>query len=149
MGEDLRIEYAVTYYTNHILFIFYRLCVWYQQIMMVEYQLFIYTCNSTARDVTLGVLYGYNILLHLATVVIAFKTRKFKVKVLNDYREIILATCISGFVLVLILVFTYTVTDQINLYSALTSFGLFVAATAIMVLVFVPKVTNDQQLLLF
>ena len=113
--------------------------------MMVEYQLFIYTCNSTAHD---GVLYGYNILLHLATVVIAFKTRKVKVKVLNDYREIILATCISGFVLVLILVFTYTVTDRINLYSALTSFGLFVAATVIMVLVFVPKVTNDQQLLL-
>ena len=114
--------------------------------MMVEYQLFIYTCNSTARD---GVLYGYNILLHLAGVVIAFKTRKVKVKVLNDYREIILATCISGIVLVLILVFTYTVTDRINLYSVLTSFGLFVAATAIMVLVFVPKVTNDQQLLLF
>ena len=143
MGEDLRIEYAVI----KLLCILYKsYLVYISQIMMVEYQLFIYTCNSTARD---GVLYGYNILLHLAAVVIAFKTRKVKVKVLNDYREIILATCISGIVLVLILVFTYTVTDRINLYSVLTSFGLFVAATAIMVLVFVPKVTNDQQLLLF
>ena len=103
-------------------------------------EVFIYTCNSIARDVTLGVLYGYKILLHLATVVLALKIRKVKVKALNDYREIILAACVSGFVLVLILVFTYTLTDQINVYSALTSFSLFVGTTAIMVLVFVPKV---------
>ena len=99
----------------------------------------IYTCNSLARDVTLGVLYGYQILLHLATVVMALKAR------LNDYREIVLATCVSGLVLVLILVFTYTVADRINVYSALTSFSLFVGATAIMVLVFVPKVTTNSS----
>ena len=103
-------------------------------------EVFIYTCNSTALDIILGVLYGYKILLHLATVVMALKTGKVKVKGLDDYREIILAACVSGFVLVLILVFTYTVADQINVYSALTSFSLFVGATAIMVLVFVPKV---------
>ena len=106
----------------------------------MEYRYFIYTCNSLARDVTLGVLYGYKILLHLATVVMALKTRKVKVKGLNDYREIVLATYVSSFVLVIILVFTYTVADQINLFIMLTSFSLFVGATAIMVLVFVPKV---------
>ena len=107
-----------------------------------QMEVFIYTCNSVARDITLGVLYGHKLLLHAATVVMAFKTRKVKVKALNDYREIILATCVSGLVLVLILVFTYTVADLINVYSVLTSFSLFVGATAIMVLVFVPKVTT-------
>ena len=108
----------------------------------MEYQYFVYTCNSTARDITLGVLYGYKALLHAATVVMALKTRKVKVKGLNDYREIVLATYVSSFVLVIILVFTYTVADQINLFTVLTSFSLFVGATATMVLVFVPKVTT-------
>ena len=109
--------------------------------MEVEYRYFIYTCNSTARDITLGVLYGYKALLHAATVVMALKTRKVRVKGLDDYREIVLATYVSSFVLVIILVFTYTVADQINLFTVLTSFSLFVGATVIMVLVFVPKVT--------
>ena len=109
--------------------------------MEVEYRYFIYTCNSTARDATLGVLYGYKALLHAATVVMALKTRKVRVKGLDDYREIVLATYVSSFVLVIILVFTYTVADQINLFTVLTSFSLFVGATVIMVLVFVPKVT--------
>ena len=108
--------------------------------MEVEYRYFVYTCNSTARDITLGVLYGYKALLHAATVIMALKTRKVKVKGLNDYREIVLATYVSSFVLVIILVFTYTVADQINLFTVLTSFSLFVGATAIMVLVFEPKV---------
>ena len=107
----------------------------------MEYRYFIYTCNSTARDVTLGVLYGYKILLHLATVVMALKTRKVQVKGLNDYREIVLATYVSSFVLVIILIFNIFVSDRIDLFTVLTSFGLFVGATAIMVLVFVPKVT--------
>ena len=110
--------------------------------MRVEFQYFIYTCNSIARDITLGVLYGYKLLLHLATVVMALKTRKVRVKGLNDYREIVLATYVSSFVLVIILIFNIFVSDRIDLFTVLTSFGLFVGATAIMVLVFVPKVTT-------
>ena len=116
--------------------------------MMVEYRFFIYTCNSLARDVTLGVLYGYKILLHLATVVMALKTRKIKVKGLNDYREIVLATYVSSFVLVIILIFNIFVSDRIDLFGVLTSFGLFVGATVIMVLVFVPKVTTNVVVVL-
>ena len=116
--------------------------------MMVEYRFFIYTCNSLARDVTLGVLYGYKILLHLATVVMALKTRKIKVKGLNDYREIVLATYVSSFVLVIILIFNIFVRDRIDLFGVLTSFGLFVGATVIMVLVFVPKVTTNVVVVL-
>ena len=112
--------------------------------MEVEYQYSIYTCSSFARNVTLGVLFGYKALLQIITVVMALKTRKVKVKGLNDYREIVLATYISSFVLVIILVFTYTVADRINLFSVLTSLSHFVGATAIMVLVFVPKVTINS-----
>ena len=88
-------------------------------IMEVEYRYFIYTCNSTARDITLGVLYGYKALLHAATVVMALKTRKVKVKGLNDYREIVLATYVSSFVPVIILIFNIFVSDRIDLFTCL------------------------------
>ena len=63
---------------------------------------------------------------------------------MDDYREIILATYISSFVLMIIFIFNIFVADRINLYTIVTSFGLFVGATAIMVLVFVPKVTTNS-----
>ena len=112
--------------------------------MEMEYQYSIYTCSSFARNVTLGVLFGYKALLQTVTVIMALKVRKVKVKGLNDYREIVLATYVSSFVLVIILIFNIFVSDRIDLFSVLTSFGLFVGATAIMVLVFVPKVTINS-----
>ena len=109
--------------------------------MQKEYRYFIYTCNSTARDYTQGALYGYKVILQLATVMMAIKSRKVKVQGVNDYREIILATYVSSFVLMIIFIFNIFVADRLNLYTMFTSFGLFVGTTAIMVLVFVPKVT--------
>ena len=109
--------------------------------MQREYRYFIYTCSSTARDYTQGALYGYKVVLQLATVIMAIKTRKVKIQGVNDYREVVLATYISSFVLMIIFIFNIFVADQLNLYTMFTSFGLFVGATAIMVLVFVPKVT--------
>ena len=120
-------------------------CLCYvSQIMEVEYQYSTYTCSSFARNVTLGVLFGYKALLQTVTVIMALKVRKVKVKGLNDYREIVLATYVSSFVLVIILIFNIFVSDRIDLFTVLTSFGLFVGATAIMVLVFVPKVTINS-----
>jgi len=92
----------------------------------------------------LGVLYGYKALLQVATVVMALKTRKVKVQGLDayDYREIVMATYFTCFVLVIILIVNYTVEDQINTFTAVTSLSFFIGTTAIVVLVFVPKVTS-------
>ena len=121
---------------------------WCQQIRQEEYRYFIYTCNSTARDYTQGALYGYKVVLQLATVLMAIKTRKVKILGMDDYREIILATYISSFVLMIIFIFNIFVADRINLYTIFTCLGLFVGATAIILLVFVPKVTTNSFLLL-
>ena len=112
--------------------------------MQEEYRYFIYTCNSTARDYTQGALYGYKVVLQLATVIMAIKTRKVKIQAMNDYQEIVLATYISSFVLMIIFIFNIFVADRLNLYTVFTSFGFFVGATAIMVLVFVPKVKTNS-----
>ena len=112
------------------------------QVRGVEYRFSIYVCSSIARQCTLGVLYGYKVILQAVTVVMALKTRKVKVQGLDDYREIIMATYLTSFVLVIILIINYTVEDQINTFTALTSLSFFIGATATILLVFVPKVTS-------
>ena len=110
--------------------------------MEVEYHYFIYVCSSTARSITLGVLYGYKAVLQVATFVMALKTRKVNVQGMDDYREIVMATYLTCFVLIINLVVQYTVEDQINTFTAVTSLSFFIGTTAIVVLVFVPKVTS-------
>ena len=111
------------------------------QIRAVEFRYYIYICTSVARDATLGVLYSYKIFLQAVTVVMALRTRKVKVRGLDDYREIIMATYLTSFVLVIILIVNYTLKERINAFAAVTSLSYFTGATAIMVLVFVPKVS--------
>ena len=113
------------------------------QLRGVEYHYFIYICSSTGRDITLGVLYGYKAVLQGATVIMALKTRKVKVRGLDDCQEIIMATYLTSFVLIIILIVNYTVEDMINTFISITSLSFFIGATAIILLVFVPKVTRD------
>ena len=49
---------------------------------------FTYLCNSTARDVFLGILYGYKMVLQIVALVLALPTHKVKVKGLNDAKYI-------------------------------------------------------------
>ena len=108
-----------------------------------EYRYFIYVCSSTARSITLGVLYGYKAVLQGATVVMALKTRKVKVRGLDDWQEIVMTTYLTSFVLVITLIANYAVEDQINTFATITSLSFLTGATAIILLVFVPKVTSD------
>ena len=107
----------------------------------METRYFFYLCSSTARDVTLGVLYGYKAMIQAATVIMALKARKVKVRGLDDYREIVLATYLSCLLLIIIITFTYTIGDRINVFAFTYSLSILVGATAILALVFVPKVT--------
>ena len=70
----------------------------------------------------------------------ALRTRKVKVRGVDDYQEIILATYLSSFLLIIILIFTYTINDHINTFAALSSLSLLIGTTMIVALVFVPKV---------
>lgn len=110
------------------------------QVREVEYRYFIYVCSSTFRSVILGLLYGYKIILLGVTVVMALKTKKVNVQGLNDYHEVVLATYVATFVLAINFVVNYTMDDEINSFAIVTSLSIFIGTTAIILLVFVPKV---------
>ena len=100
---------------------------------------YIYVCDSTARNIFLGVLYGYKMVLQVMAL-LAFAIHKVKVKGLNDAKYIGAAIYVTSIVLAVILVATYTLKDALNGFAALSCAGFLVGTTAILILVFVPLV---------
>ena len=101
---------------------------------------FTYICSSTARDIFLGVLYGYKMVLQVIALVLALSARKVKYKGLDDSKYIAAAIYITSIVLAVIMVATYTLKDFVNGFAALFCTGFLIGTTVILGLVFVPKV---------
>ena len=68
-------------------------------------------CDSYARDIFLGVLYGYKMLLQIFSLLLAFSIRKINVKGLNDAKYIAVATYVISIVLAVIIVASYLLTE--------------------------------------
>ncbi len=78
----------------------------------------------------------------------AFQIRKVKVKGLNDAVYIAAAIYVTSMMLFVTIISTYLPViagHHINSHSSLFGFGLLVGATAILALVFVPKVSCIQS----
>ena len=105
---------------------------------------FIVICHSHGRSIALGILYGYKALLQVVAILFAFSTRKVKVKGLNDAKYIAIAVYFTSIVTAVIIVATYTLYDYRNALSVVLCSGIFVGATAILILVFIPKVSVTQ-----
>ena len=106
----------------------------------MEYH-YILICSSKGRNIFLGVLYGYKAALEIIALILAFTTRKVKVKGLNDALYIAVAIYITSLLWAALIVSTYSLTEYLNIFTTVFSLGLFVGTTAIMVLIFIPKVT--------
>ena len=100
-----------------------------------------YICDSKSRDIFLGFLYGYKMILQILALIFAFSIRKVKVKGLNDAKSIAASIYVTSIVLVVIIVSTYTLKGYINLFVSLFCIGFFVGTTVILMLVFVPLVS--------
>ena len=98
------------------------------------------------RDIALGVLYGYKALLQIVAILFAFSTRKVKVKGLNDAKYIAIAVYVTSIVTAVIIVATYSLYDFRNVLSIVLCTGIFVGATSILILVFIPKVSIPPML---
>ena len=88
-----------------------------------------------------AVLYGYKGLLTAIALLLAFRTRKVKVKGLDDSKYIAASIYVTSIVLAVIIVSTYTLRDYLNSYPAVVGMGLILGTTVILGLVFVPRVS--------
>ena len=112
------------------------------KIFEINYRYWIFVCNSTSEKITVGVLYGYKVLLQIVALVLAISIRKIKVKGLNNAAYIISAVYVTSIGSVVLLLTFYVVIDLVNTYIALASFTLFIITTAILLLVFIPPVST-------
>ena len=103
---------------------------------------FLFVCKSEGQVVLYAVLFGYKGLLQIIALILAFRTRKVKVKGLDDSKYIAAAIYISSIVLAVIIVSTYTLRDYVNVYPAVVGMGFLLGTTTIMALVFVPRVSS-------
>ena len=119
----------------------------YHQVFgIVEYH-HILICKSKSRDIFLGILYGYKAALQVIALILAFTTRKVKVKGLNDALYIAVAIYITSLLWAVLIVSTYSLVEYLNIFTAVFCLGLFVGTTAIMALVFIPKVNSSPNYL--
>ena len=102
---------------------------------------FIYVCESDGQVVVYAFLYGCKGLLQVIALILAFSTRKVKVKGLNDSIFIAVAIYITSIVLAVTTVSTYTLMDYVNVYPAVVGLGFLLGTTMILGLVFVPRVS--------
>ena len=86
-------------------------------------------------------MYGYKALLQVIALILAFRTRKVKVKGLDDSKYIAAAIYITSIVLAVVIISTYTLREYVDTFPALQGMGLLVGTTMILALVFIPRVS--------
>ena len=81
------------------------------------------------------------LIIQLCALYLAFQTRKVKVKGLNDAKCIAMVVCIITVVMFSIIILTFTLpSSYITTYFAVYGIGIWISATIILVIMFVPKV---------
>lgn len=85
-------------------------------------------------------LYLYLAILQTAALVLAFKTRNVKIKVLNDSKEISAIVYITSVIDVELILVTIALTFYNNLIAFFYYGGVLIATTVLLSLVYVPKV---------
>lgn len=101
---------------------------------------YIFVCDSTAEKIAIGILFVYKGILQLLAFFLAVCIPRVKVKGLNDAKYIVAAVYVSSLGLVLATLTQFTLTEYINTFTALYSVATCFSSTAILGLLFIPKV---------
>lgn len=106
---------------------------------------FILAHKSKVYYIIAGILYGYKGILQLLALLLAFRTRKIKVKGLDDAKSIIAAVYVSTVGLVLLAISTYFLKDEyVNGYVVVRGISVAVITSIMVALLFIPIVSCDR-----
>ena len=85
-------------------------------------------------------LFGYLGLLQVTSLILAIMNRKVTIKVLNDSREITTIVYITSFAALEMLILYFVIGDFNNANASLYTGHLLAAATATILIIYIPKV---------
>lgn len=106
------------------------------------YNNYVYICLNNDAIVWLAVSYAYKGLLQLVAMLMAFHTRRVKIKALNDSKEIAVIIYINSITLALLAVVEFALSKYHDVHAALFGLALLVGPTVFLTLIFVPKVNS-------
>ena len=106
-------------------------------------ELCIHICRSTAERIAVAIQFIYKGLLQLVALVLAIHTQRVRVKGLNDAKYIIAAVYASSLGLILATVTHYAAIEYENVHAILFAIATGCSSTAILGLLFVPKVRQQ------
>ena len=101
---------------------------------------FIHICRSTEQRISVAVLSVYKVLLQLVAFILAIRTQRIKIKGLNEAKFIIAAVYASSLGLVLATLTHFILVEYENVHAVLFAVALGFSGTAILGLLFIPKV---------
>ena len=96
----------------------------------------------------MGILFVYKAVLQLAALVLAIHTQRIRVKGLNEAKYIIAAVYASSLGLLLGLLTHFTVIEYENVHTVLFAIATGFPGTAILGLLFIPKVAMHKNIII-
>lgn len=86
------------------------------------------------------VVFGYLVMFQVIGIMLAFQTRKVRLRGLKDSKEIAAIIYISSITIVVMALLTFALINYINVGSGIFVIGIFLLTTMFLILIFVPKV---------
>lgn len=102
---------------------------------------FIINCFSTGSFIWQLTLYLYLGLLQACALVLAFRTRKVKISVLKETKEMTIIVCVCTFVALETIVFGFLLRNYNNVQEIFFNTGVIIVTTTFLILLYVPKVS--------
>ena len=106
--------------------------------MLVEHYNLV--CEGKNSTIWIAVIVVYALVLQFVAVYLAFRTRKVKIKALNDAKYLAFIIYSTTVILTGMIIGTVSLNDFLNTDAAVFSAGLLFFTTSILGLLFVPKV---------
>ena len=105
-----------------------------------------YYCTSDSHLIWLGLSYAYKLFLQAIAMYFAFRTRKVRIRALNDSKAIAAAIYITSLILVALVGIDLASDATLpNVNIAFVGFGRLVYPSVILGFVFIPKVRSDEN----
>ena len=99
-------------------------------------------CQGPRDLIWIIVLYAYILLTQLFAVILAFKTRKVEIEILNDAKYVALIIYITSIIVLIMIVCAILLSNYLNADGAVFGGLLYIFTTTVLMIVFIPKVSQ-------
>ena len=112
-----------------------------EQDVLIEYHVLVCYKEAGAALYWNIFVFAYLAILQILGMMLAFQTRRVKVKSLRDSTFVAANVYISSIVIIIFILVTFALRTYTNAHSAIFSTGILVLTTSFLALTFVPKVS--------